>query len=149
MLDTELIEQLRRRVQLNPASIAFAALAEEYRRAGRHEDAIETCRLGLRRHPAYLTPRVTLGRALLALGRYGEARAELEGVLRVAPDHPAARLALDELEARATAEPSSNTPAHAAADGRPSAGHPALRALEAFLAAIRRVQADSNGAVSR
>jgi tetratricopeptide (TPR) repeat protein len=146
MVDPSRIEQLRRRVQLNPASIVFAALAEEYRRAGRYDEAIETCRAGLRRHPAYLTPRVTMGRALVALGRCDEARAELERVLKAAPDHLAARRALDELQVRqaSTASvPSSNTSSHAAADERPSAGHPALPALEAFLAAIRRVQADA------
>jgi tetratricopeptide (TPR) repeat protein len=139
-------EQLRRRVQLNPASVAFAALAEEYRRAGRYDDAIETCRVGLGRHPAYLTPRVTMGRALLALDRWNEARAELERVLKAAPDHLAARRALDELEARemrAASAPSPNRPAHLPADRRPSAGHPALPALEALLAAIRRVRADA------
>ena len=54
MADTARIEELRRRVQMDPASIAFAALAEEYRRAGQFDDAIATCRTGLQRHPAYL-----------------------------------------------------------------------------------------------
>ena len=44
MADSPRIEELKRRVQSDPASIAFAALAEEYRRAGRFEEAIETCR---------------------------------------------------------------------------------------------------------
>ena len=65
MFESARIEELRRRVDIDPASIAFAALAEEYRRAGQFEDAVETCRSGLRRHPAYVSARVTLGRALL------------------------------------------------------------------------------------
>src|SRR4029079_12583411 len=79
-------EELRRRVQADPASIAFAALAEEYRRVGRYDDAVETCRTGLLRHPAYLSARVTLGRALIETGDFDAAREELETVLRSAPE---------------------------------------------------------------
>jgi Tetratricopeptide repeat len=100
MADTARIEELRRRVQIDPASIAFAALAEEYRRARRFDDAIATCRTGLRRHPAYLSARVTLGRSLLEISRYDEARQELEHVLRVAPENLAAIRALAEIHHR-------------------------------------------------
>lgn len=75
---------------MDPASIAFAALAEEYRRQGRHEEAIQTCRAGLQRHPSYLSARVTLGRALIEVGDYEAAREELETVLRSAPENLAA-----------------------------------------------------------
>jgi tetratricopeptide (TPR) repeat protein len=101
MADTARIEELRRRVQMDPASIAFAALAEEYRRARRFDDAIATCRTGLQRHPAYLSARVTLGRSLLEIGRFDEARQELEHVLRVAPENLAAIRALAEIHHRA------------------------------------------------
>ena len=94
------IEELRRRVQMDPASIAFAALAEEYRRAGRFEEAIATCRAGLQRHPAYLSARVTLGRALLEMGQFDEAREELENVLRTAPENLAAIRGLAEIHHR-------------------------------------------------
>jgi len=75
---------------MDPASIAFAALAEEYRRQGRHEEAIQTCRGGLQRHPSYLSARVTLGRALIEVGDFEGAREELETVLRSAPENLAA-----------------------------------------------------------
>src|SRR5205085_3715658 len=81
MADNPRIEELRRRVLADPASIAFAALAEEYRRSGNYAEAIETCRVGLQRHPSYLSARVTLGRALIETAQYGEARRELELVL--------------------------------------------------------------------
>lgn len=90
MAENPRIEELRRRVQMDPASIAFAALAEEYRRQGRHEEAIQTCRGGLQRHPSYLSARVTLGRALIEVGDYDGAREELETVLRSAPENLAA-----------------------------------------------------------
>jgi tetratricopeptide (TPR) repeat protein len=100
MTDTPRIEELRRRVQMDPASIAFAALAEEYRKQGRFEEAIATCTAGLQRHPAYLSAHVTLGRALLEVGRYDEAQEELEHVLRVAPENLAAIRGLAEIHHR-------------------------------------------------
>jgi tetratricopeptide (TPR) repeat protein len=77
-MDLHRIDDLRRRVQKDPASIAFAQLAEELRRANELEEAVSICRNGLARHPSYLSARVTLGRALLALGRLDEAEAELK-----------------------------------------------------------------------
>lgn len=94
------LDELRRRVQQDPASIAFAALAEEYRRGGLFEQAIETCRAGLQRHPAYLSARVTLGRALLEMGQYEEGRQHLEQVLKVAPENLAAIRALADVHRR-------------------------------------------------
>src|SRR5204863_9778562 len=100
MAENPRIEELRRRVQADPASIAFAALAEEFRRVGRYEDAIETCRTGLQRHPAYLSARVTLGRALIETGDSEGAREELETVLRSAPENLAARRGLEQIHER-------------------------------------------------
>jgi tetratricopeptide (TPR) repeat protein len=94
------IEELQRRVQKDPASIAFAQLAEEHRRAGAFEEAIDVCRAGLEQHPGYLSARVTLGRALLESGQYEDAQAELEYVLRAAPDNLAAIRALAEIHQR-------------------------------------------------
>jgi tetratricopeptide (TPR) repeat protein len=166
MADNLRIEELRRRVQMDPASIAFAALAEEYRRAGRFEDAVATCEAGLLRHPAYLSARVTLGRALVELGRYDEARAQLEQVLRVAPENLAAIRALAGIHGRAgpeqvdhhVAEPATEqaptpVPAQAAPAPipvplsvpkveplKPKPEPPALAGLENFLAAILRAR---------
>ena len=87
MTDNPRIEDLRRRIQKDPASIAFAQLAEEYRRAGDCEEAVKVCEAGLAQHPAYLSARVTLGRALFELGRLEDARAEFLRVLDAAPDN--------------------------------------------------------------
>lgn len=100
MAENARIEELRRRVQADPASIAFAALAEEFRRVGRYQDAIETCRTGLQRHPAYLSARVTLGRALIETGDYDGAREELETVLRSAPENLAALRGIEQIHER-------------------------------------------------
>jgi predicted Zn-dependent protease len=95
--DDSRIRDLERRVEHDPASIAFAQLAEEYRRAGRLDDAIRVARAGLARHQTYPSVRVTLGRALLAQGRLDEARVEFEAAATEAPDHIAATRALTEL----------------------------------------------------
>lgn len=91
------IDDLRRRVEADPASIAFAQLAEEYRRAGQTEEAVRICRDGLTRHPGYLSARVTLGRALLDLAKLDEARAELQFVASEAPENLAAVRGLAEI----------------------------------------------------
>ena len=75
MPDNQRIDDLRRRVQKDPASIAFAQLAEECRRAGQYRGIdrgsaapASTC------IPAYLSARVTLGRALIEINSIGRAQ---------------------------------------------------------------------------
>ena len=97
---SERLEDLRRRVEKDPASIAFAQLAEECRRLGRHQESIDICRDGLNRHPGYLSARVTLGRSLLHLGQLDEAEQELETVLQGAPENLAALRAMGDIYRR-------------------------------------------------
>jgi tetratricopeptide (TPR) repeat protein len=97
MADNQRIEDLRRRVQKDPASIAFAQLAEEYRRAHQFQEAVDACRAGLKIHPGYLSARVTLGRALIEIDQRDEARSELELVLKSAPENLAALRGLAEI----------------------------------------------------
>ncbi len=90
--DNPRILELRRRVQADPASIAFAQLAEECRRAGDADEAVGICRAGLSHHPGYLSARVTLGRALIEVGQLDEAAVELATVVQTAPTNlPAIR----------------------------------------------------------
>ena len=128
------IEDLKRRVRSDPDSLAFAPLAEEYRRLGRFAEAISVCEAGLSRHPAYLSARVTLGRSLLEAGRFDDARRELQTVLESAPANLAATKALDEIGHRKQATPTS-----------PGGGPAELAALERFLASIRAVRASVVG----
>jgi predicted Zn-dependent protease len=119
MADSPRIEELKRRVQSDPASIAFAALAEEYRRTGRFEEAIDTCTAGLVRHPSYLSAHVTLGRALIDVGRLEEAKKELESVLRLAPENLAAIRGLAEIHQRLRDESRAHQAAGEIAGGDP------------------------------
>jgi tetratricopeptide (TPR) repeat protein len=87
VVDNPRIDDLRRRVERDPTSIAFAQLAEECRRSGDPEEAVRVARAGLEQHPLYLSARVTLGRALAELGRFDEAKTEFQHVLAAAPDN--------------------------------------------------------------
>lgn len=97
MTDDPRILDLRRRVQTDPASLAFAQLAEELRRIGANDEAVRTCRAGLAHHPGNLTARVTLGRALIELGKLDDAFTELTFVLDTAPGNLPAIRALAEI----------------------------------------------------
>ena len=99
MPDRSRIDELRRRLDAEPDSIIFAALAEEYRRAEMYQEAVDTCRAGLAQHPMYLSAGVTLGRALTALGEFSEAREALTDVINAAPNNVAAIHALADLYA--------------------------------------------------
>jgi hypothetical protein len=99
-VDNPRILELQRRVDADPASIAFAQLAEEHRRSGYYEEAVQCCRTGLARHPGYLSARVTLGRALIELGSLEEAEGEFDLVLSSAPDNLAAIRGMAEIHQR-------------------------------------------------
>ncbi len=94
------IDELGRRLQRDPASIAFAQLAEEHRRAGHYAEAVSVCRAGLAIHPTYLSARVTLGRALIEMNDLATAETELELVLQHAPENLAAIRGLAEIHHR-------------------------------------------------
>lgn len=108
--DNPRIEELRRRVQEDPTSIAFAQLAEEYRRAAEYQEAIKVCRHGLSKYPEYHSARVTLGRALLAVDQLDQAKREFETVLQGAPDNLAAARGLDEVRKMRGESPLTATP---------------------------------------
>jgi tetratricopeptide (TPR) repeat protein len=93
---TDDIRHLETRLQREPSSQAYAALAEAYRRAGRLDEAVTLCRQGLERHPGYATARFILAKTLLDRDEPGAARDEVERFLATEPDHePGLRLAME------------------------------------------------------
>jgi len=154
MSENPRIDELRRRVDKDSSSIAFAQLAEEYRRIGDYIQAVKICRDGLGRHPGYLSAQVTLGRALVELKKFDEARTELEAVLKVAPDNLAAIRALAEIhqqtgevaetvkavpvprETPVVKPATSATPVEDVAAAERAEDDPALEQLEHWLTAI-------------
>lgn len=79
------IRRHEERLARDPASLAFAQLADLYRKAGRTGDAVRLCREGLGRYPHYTTARLILAKALLAEGQLEPALAELAAILEVSP----------------------------------------------------------------
>jgi tetratricopeptide (TPR) repeat protein len=104
MVQSPRIEDLRRRVRNDPRSIAFAQLAEEYRRIGLLQDSVDICRAGLSQHPGYVSARVTLGRSLVELGHLDSAQKELQAALEHAPGNLGAIRGLAEVSRRRAAD---------------------------------------------
>lgn len=98
--DPVLLNSIRRyeaRLAKDPTSLAFAPLADLYRKAGRNQEAIALCRDGLKRYPKYETARLILAKALLADGDFREAEAEFLTMVAMAPDNLQAHQALAEI----------------------------------------------------
>lgn len=97
--DQTIVGAIRRqeeRLARDPASLAFAQLADLYRKAGRTRDAVALCRNGLTRYPQYTTARLILAKALVADGQLAPAQVELEAILEIdSKDAPSHRLAAE------------------------------------------------------
>ena len=70
--------QLKARLDRDSNSRVFLQLAEEYRRAGRLDEAVRVLDDGLKTHPVYIAARVVLGRTLLESGQAERSVRELE-----------------------------------------------------------------------
>jgi len=79
------IRRYEERLAKDPASLAFAPLADAYRRVGRTREAINLCREGLGRFPHYTTARLILAKAHLDDGDPEAALAELGVILQSSP----------------------------------------------------------------
>ena len=90
------IRRYEERLAKDPASLAFAPLADAYRRVRRTREAIDLCREGLGRFPHYTTARLILAKAHLDDGNSEAALAELGIILESSPkDAQAHRLAAE------------------------------------------------------
>jgi tetratricopeptide (TPR) repeat protein len=79
------ITRYEERLAKDPASLAFAPLADAYLRVGRTREAINLCREGLGRFPHYTTARLILAKAHLDDGDPEAALAELGVILQSSP----------------------------------------------------------------
>jgi len=79
------IRRYEERLAKVPGSLAFAPLADAYRRVGRTREAINLCREGLGRFPHYTTARLILAKAHLEDGNAEAALAELGVILQSSP----------------------------------------------------------------
>ena len=79
------IRRHEERLARDPTSLAFAQLADLYRKAGRAREAVAICREGLVRYPHYTTARLILAKALVTLGDEAQALGEVATILEVSP----------------------------------------------------------------
>ena len=81
------IEKLKEKFEKDRNSKLFLPLAEEYRKEGMLDEAIEVLTGGIGRHSTYTSARVLLGKIYLEKGMLDEARSEFENVVKTVPDN--------------------------------------------------------------
>lgn len=86
MANSALIEDLRKQFAENPRRV-FARLANEYRKSGDLDVAIEICRAHVPLQPTYISGYIVLGQALFERGQPEEARATFETALSLDPEN--------------------------------------------------------------
>lgn len=91
------IERLREKIGKDPNSKLFIPLAEEYKKAGMFDDAIDVLIKGLKRQPGYMSAHVSLGKIYFGRGMLEEARTEFERVISTIPDNLYAHKKLAEI----------------------------------------------------
>ncbi|GAB4488414.1 MAG: hypothetical protein OHK006_18820 [Thermodesulfovibrionales bacterium] len=91
------IEKLREKVAKDPNSKLFVPLADEYRKEGMLDEAIEVLTKGLEKQPSYTSARVALGKIYLEKSMLAEAQKEFEGVVKSVPDNLFAQKKLAEI----------------------------------------------------
>jgi len=91
------IQELREKVQKNPKSTVFVRLADELKKTGQLDEAIEVLKNGIEHQPGYMSARVALGKIYLDKDMSDEAKAEFMQVVEAVPDNLFARKKLAEL----------------------------------------------------
>jgi DNA-binding SARP family transcriptional activator len=86
MANSALIEDLRKQFAENPRRV-FARLANEYRKSGDLDVAIEICRAHVPLQPTYISGYIVLGQALFERGQPDEARSTFETALTLDPEN--------------------------------------------------------------
>jgi tetratricopeptide (TPR) repeat protein len=80
------VDELKKRYEENPRRF-FAPLANEYRKAGDLEAAIDLCRMHLEEQPGHLSGHIVFGQALFESARPDEAKKAFEAALTLDPEN--------------------------------------------------------------
>jgi tetratricopeptide (TPR) repeat protein len=91
------IRDLERRLDLDPGSRLFVALAEEYRKVGRIRDALSALQKGNLAHPGYVAAQVALGRVYVEAKQTTDAIATFTKVLSADPGNLVAAKSLADI----------------------------------------------------
>src|SRR5919201_1118333 len=102
MANSALIEDLEKQFRENPRRV-FARLANEHRKAGDLERAIDICRAHVPLQPTYISGYIVLGQALFESGQLDEALDTFETALGLDPENLIALRQLGDI-ARATGD---------------------------------------------
>jgi tetratricopeptide (TPR) repeat protein len=84
------LESLQVLLQQNPNSLTFGRVADALLKRGRVDEAIQLCEDGLRKHPAYVTGHMVLGKCYLKKKLFDQAEKEFKRVLLFDPRYLAA-----------------------------------------------------------
>jgi tetratricopeptide (TPR) repeat protein len=84
---TSEINELKKKLEENPDSLVFAALADAYRKKGQLDEAFKVCKTGLEKNPSYTSARVVLGRIYREQEKVEDAASEFKKVLEFDPDN--------------------------------------------------------------
>lgn len=91
------IDELRKKFDENPRRY-FAPLANEYRKAGELDQAIEICRTHLKEQPSHMSGHVVFGQALYEARQFEEGRQIFEAALQLDPENLIALKHLGDIE---------------------------------------------------
>lgn len=86
MASSARIDELKQKFDENPRRY-FAPLANEYRKAGDLEQAIQLCRAYLPQNAGHMSGHIVFGQALFESGQYDEARTVFETALGLDPEN--------------------------------------------------------------
>lgn len=81
------IERLKKKIEKDPLSKFFVPLAEEYKKKGMVDEAINVLLNALKNRPDYTSARVALGKIYLHKGMLSEAQDEFEKVIKLIPNN--------------------------------------------------------------
>src|ERR671914_2910511 len=80
------IDELKKKFDENPGRY-FAPLANEYRKAGETQQAIDICRMYLAEKPGHMSGLIVFGHALFEAKQFEEARTTFEQALALDPEN--------------------------------------------------------------
>ena len=86
MVSSPRIDELKKKFDENPRRY-FAPLANEYRKAGDLEQAIQLCRAYLPQQPGHMSGHIVFGQALFESGQFDESKGVFETALTLDPEN--------------------------------------------------------------
>src|SRR3954447_4757149 len=86
MASSARIDELRKKFDENPRRY-FAALANEYRKAGEFDQALSSCQEHLPLQPGHMSGHIVYAQTLFELGRFDEAKAAFGSALALDPEN--------------------------------------------------------------